>query len=72
MAKLFARKFDIISPVWFQIVKDGDEYKIAGAHDVDVNWMRELRSKGKKERGTTLKGEYMKYYLLIRTIKNNK
>lgn len=55
VAKLFAQKFDIISPVWFQIVKDGDEYKLAGGHDVDVNWMRELRRKGKQERGTTLK-----------------
>ncbi|XP_036343686.1 chitinase domain-containing protein 1-like, partial [Rhagoletis pomonella] len=55
VAKWFARKFDIVSPVWFQIIKNGDEYKLAGTHDIDTNWMREVRRKGKNERGTTVK-----------------
>ncbi|XP_054741787.1 chitinase domain-containing protein 1 [Anastrepha obliqua] len=55
VAKWFARKFDIISPVWFQIVKNGDEYELAGTHDIDRSWMREVRRKGKNDRGTAVK-----------------
>ncbi|XP_067624959.1 chitinase domain-containing protein 1 [Eurosta solidaginis] len=55
VAKWFAQKFDIISPVWFQIVKKGEEYKLSGSHDVDANWMREVRVKGKGNSGTTVK-----------------
>ncbi|XP_013101378.1 chitinase domain-containing protein 1 [Stomoxys calcitrans] len=53
VAKLFAMKFDIISPVWFQIVKHGEAYKIQGTHDIDARWMKTVRDKGKTAIGTT-------------------
>lgn len=35
MAKTFGSKFDIISPVWLQIVRLGDlRYEVRGMHDV--------------------------------------
>ncbi|EDW03921.1 GH11509 [Drosophila grimshawi] len=47
VAKIFAKKFDIISPVWLQVVKQFDEYAVAGTHDIDAGWLSELRRKGK-------------------------
>lgn len=47
MAKIFAKKFDIISPVWLQIVKQGDAYAVAGTHDIDAGWLTDVRRKGK-------------------------
>lgn len=44
MAKIWGTKFDIISPVWLQIVrlKNGD-YEMNGEHDVDAGWMKDVR-----------------------------
>ncbi|EDW28854.1 GL18725 [Drosophila persimilis] len=47
VAKIFAKKFDIISPVWLQIVKQGDAYAVAGMHDIDAGWVSDVRRKGK-------------------------
>ncbi|XP_034101481.1 chitinase domain-containing protein 1 [Drosophila albomicans] len=47
VAKIFAKKFDIISPVWLQIVKQGNEYAVAGTHDIDAGWLTDVRRKGK-------------------------
>ncbi|XP_030555095.1 chitinase domain-containing protein 1 [Drosophila novamexicana] len=47
VAKMFAKKFDIISPVWLQIVKQGDDYAVAGTHDIDAGWLNDVRRKGK-------------------------
>ncbi|XP_075152381.1 chitinase domain-containing protein 1 [Haematobia irritans] len=52
VAKIFAGKFDIISPVWFQIVKKGDDYKVQGTHDIDSGWMKSVRDKGTTARKT--------------------
>ncbi|OQR97571.1 chitinase domain-containing protein 1 precursor, partial [Thraustotheca clavata] len=43
-AKLFRRKFSMIAPVWYQIRRNEDEDAIlTGAHDVDQNWMQEVK-----------------------------
>lgn len=47
VAKIFAKKFDIISPVWLQIVKQGGAYAVAGTHDIDAGWLTDVRRKGK-------------------------
>ncbi|XP_068151104.1 chitinase domain-containing protein 1 [Drosophila tropicalis] len=47
VAKIFAKKFDIISPVWLQVIKEGDEYVMAGLHDIDAGWQSDVRRKGK-------------------------
>ncbi|XP_037961205.1 chitinase domain-containing protein 1 isoform X2 [Teleopsis dalmanni] len=47
IAKVFGKKFDIISPVWFQIIKKGDLYELAGKHDIDSSWVRDVRRKKK-------------------------
>jgi chitinase domain-containing protein 1 len=47
IAKIFGRKFNIISPVWLQVLRKGDlNYEIAGTHDCDENWMRDVRRAG--------------------------
>ncbi|EDW52089.1 chitinase domain-containing protein 1 [Drosophila sechellia] len=48
VAKIFAKKFDIISPVWLQIVKQGDRYAVAGTHDIDAGWLTDVQRKGKQ------------------------
>ncbi|KAH8258549.1 hypothetical protein KR038_005527 [Drosophila bunnanda] len=47
VAKMFAKKFDIISPVWLQVVKQGNGYAMAGTHDIDAGWLTDVRRKGK-------------------------
>lgn len=48
VAKMFGPKFNIISPVWLQIVRKGDlKFEIQGTHDVDESWMKEVKEKGK-------------------------
>lgn len=47
MTTTFAKKFDIISPVWFQIVKQDGKYKVNGLHDIDARWIKDVRVKGK-------------------------
>ncbi|GAB0094465.1 chitinase domain-containing protein 1 [Sergentomyia squamirostris] len=44
VAKIFTNKFDVISPVWLQIHRQGkQEYRITGTHDVNEGWMNELK-----------------------------
>ncbi|XP_059617623.1 chitinase domain-containing protein 1 [Phlebotomus argentipes] len=44
IAKRFTPKFDVISPIWLQILRKGDrKYKLAGVHDIDENWMKDLK-----------------------------
>lgn len=58
MAKIFGAKFDMISPVWLQIVHKGkNQYEIAGTHDVDAKWIQDVRKAGppgKKSKFTEL------------------
>ncbi|EDV31282.1 uncharacterized protein Dana_GF14623 [Drosophila ananassae] len=48
VAKIFAKKFDIISPVWLQVLKQGEDYVMAGVHDIDAGWLTDVRRKGKQ------------------------
>lgn len=45
MAKIFAKKFTHISPVWLQIKMNADEKstRIEGLHDIDVGWLKDVR-----------------------------
>lgn len=47
VAKTFAPKLDIISPVWFQVVKQGSNYVVQGKHDIDSRWVKTVREKSK-------------------------
>lgn len=43
----------MVSPVWYNIRRTGETtYELKGEHDVDVNWMNEVR--GKDSRGETV------------------
>lgn len=48
LAKWFASTFTHISPVWYQLVLNDDHDRtrpsLAGGHDVDAGWLRELRT----------------------------
>lgn len=61
MAKVFGNKFTHISPVWLQVKRKGDEnYEITGTHDVDNDWIADVKTSG-KERGVksmVLKGQF--------------
>lgn len=47
VAKIWGNKFEMISPVWLQIIRKGKEkYEIGGTHDIDVNWIAELTKNG--------------------------
>ncbi|XP_066995734.2 chitinase domain-containing protein 1 [Anabrus simplex] len=44
VAKIFAAKFDFISPVWLQISREGqNKFSVSGKHDVDKGWMKEVK-----------------------------
>ncbi|CAI7735698.1 unnamed protein product [Closterium sp. NIES-54] len=45
-ARQFRRKFTHISPVWFQLKREGGRLQVAGGHDVDVPWMDSVRQDG--------------------------
>lgn len=46
IAKQFAKKFNIISPVWLQIKRlKYKSYEFTGAHDIDKGWMMEVKKK---------------------------
>jgi len=48
VAKICGPKLNIISPVWLQILRKGDQrYEITGTHDVDKGWMKDVRESGK-------------------------
>lgn len=45
IAKQFGRKFDFISPVWYQIHRIAtNKYVLKGGHDVDQNWITDVRT----------------------------
>uniref|UniRef100_A0A1A9X0P7 Chitinase domain-containing protein 1 n=1 Tax=Glossina brevipalpis TaxID=37001 RepID=A0A1A9X0P7_9MUSC len=46
VAKIFTKKFNIISPVWFQLIKQAGKYSIAGDQDIDSSWITEVRRRG--------------------------
>ena len=46
----FDRNRSMVSPVWYNIRRTGvAKYQLGGEHDVDVNWMNEVR--GNDSRG---------------------
>lgn len=50
VAKIFGAKFDIISPVWLQVIKKGKQkFDIGGTHDVDDKWIQDVRRTGPKK-----------------------
>jgi chitinase domain-containing protein 1 len=49
VVKTFANKFTMISPVWLQVKrKPAGTFFMTGTHDVDHEWIREIRKRGKK------------------------
>jgi chitinase domain-containing protein 1 len=45
IAKKMPGKFDFISPVWFNVQRNGRfSYQIHGDHDVDSKWMKQIKS----------------------------
>lgn len=47
VAKIFGKKINIITPVWLQILRKQDlKYEVAGLHDCDENWMKDIRKAG--------------------------
>jgi chitinase domain-containing protein 1 len=49
VAKIFASKFAMVSPVWLQIKrKPSGTYLMTGTHDIDHDWVREVKKRGKK------------------------
>ena len=46
IAKIFAKKFTHICPVWLQLKMDAENFKtrIEGVHDVDFQWMKAVRA----------------------------
>ncbi|KAG8438024.1 hypothetical protein GDO86_008635, partial [Hymenochirus boettgeri] len=51
IAKTFAAKFTLISPVWLQIKRRGREsYQITGLHDVDQGWIKDIKKNSKSTR----------------------
>jgi hypothetical protein len=49
IAKNFGTKFSLVSPVWLQVtVSNNEDYLVGGAHDVDTNWMVDVRKRGGK------------------------
>jgi chitinase domain-containing protein 1 len=46
LVKIFAQKFDYISPVWFSIKRIGfEKYVVQGTHDIDSQWIETLKEK---------------------------
>ena len=44
LVKIFTKKFDYISPVWFNIKRTGlESYIIDGTHDIDKKWIETLK-----------------------------
>ena len=44
IAKVFANKIDLVSPVWLQIQRTGrKKYEFTGTHDIDIKWINKLK-----------------------------
>ncbi|XP_068617773.1 chitinase domain-containing protein 1 [Battus philenor] len=55
VAKMWAPKFNYISPVWLQVKRQSPSiYIITGLHDVDHAWMKSVKQKGYKSNLTIL------------------
>uniref|UniRef100_A0A0P4Y7A4 Chitinase domain-containing protein 1 n=1 Tax=Daphnia magna TaxID=35525 RepID=A0A0P4Y7A4_9CRUS len=52
VAKIFANKFDLISPVWLQVTPTpgGKGYVITGLHDVDKNWTSSVKNRSSQSK----------------------
>ncbi|CAJ0930371.1 unnamed protein product [Ranitomeya imitator] len=48
VAKAFASKFTLISPVWLQIRRKGRQsYQVTGLHDIDQGWIKDIKKNSK-------------------------
>ncbi|XP_073514797.1 chitinase domain-containing protein 1 isoform X2 [Phyllobates terribilis] len=48
VAKVFASKFTLISPVWLQIRRKGRQsYQVTGLHDIDQGWIKDIKKNSK-------------------------
>lgn len=46
IAKVFAKKIDLVSPVWLQIQRVGRKtYQFTGTHDIDMKWINTVKKK---------------------------
>ncbi|RNA40281.1 chitinase domain-containing 1 [Brachionus plicatilis] len=46
IAKVFANKLDLVSPVWLQIQRVGRKnYQLTGTHDIDMKWINAVKKK---------------------------
>ncbi|KAG0600099.1 hypothetical protein M758_11G007100 [Ceratodon purpureus] len=46
MAKKFRAKFTHVSPVWYQLKRGKDGLELLGRHDVDMQWIADVRQNG--------------------------
>ncbi|KAK4469505.1 hypothetical protein MN116_007050 [Schistosoma mekongi] len=44
VAKIFGAKFDLISPVWFEVQGEKKAYTVTGVHEIDTEWISEIRT----------------------------
>lgn len=50
MAKIWGAKFDVISPVWLQIIRlSSGQYEMQGTHDIDASWVDDVRTAAKRK-----------------------
>lgn len=50
VAKIWGAKFDVISPVWLQIVRlSSGQYEMQGTHDIDASWVDDVRTAAKRK-----------------------
>lgn len=48
VAKIWGPKFDVVSPVWLQILRKGKlKYEVGGTHDIDDGWVKDVRKYGR-------------------------
>ncbi|CAN7998977.1 unnamed protein product [Ixodes hexagonus] len=47
IAKMFGAKFAYVSPVWLQLEVGKGGFAVAGQHDVDQGWIKDVKSAGK-------------------------
>lgn len=48
IAKIFASKFTLVSPVWLQIRRKGRQsYQMTGLHDIDQGWIQDIKKNSK-------------------------
>ncbi|PRP81229.1 chitinase domain-containing protein 1-like [Planoprotostelium fungivorum] len=49
IAKIFSCKFDYVSPIWYNIKFKGSSFILEGDHNVDSEWMTEVKDGGCQE-----------------------